>query len=89
MATLEKLTISLSAEMLAEVQTTVEKGEFTNTSEAIGEAIRHWQRARNAIAHSDHELSRLVAEGQEGGAAIDGDVAIKRLRAKYSAMSAK
>ncbi len=75
--------------MLAEVKTAVEKGEFTNSSEAIGEALLHWQHARNVIAHSDHELGRLVAEGRESGAVIDGDVAIERLRAKYSAMSAK
>jgi antitoxin ParD1/3/4 len=89
METLEKITISLSAEMLAEVKTAVDKGEFTDTSEVVRAALRQWQRTRNVIALPDDKLHHLVAEGRESDAAIDGDVAIERLRAKYSAMSAK
>ena len=89
MGALEKITISLPAEMLAEVKAAVRDGEFTNTSEAIREAIRHWKRARTVIALSDDELRRLVAEGRESGEAVDGETAIQRLRAKYSALSAE
>ncbi len=57
--TLEKITISLPAEMLAEIKAAVREGEFTNTSEAIRDAIRRWRSARTVIALSDEELRRM------------------------------
>ena len=41
MGAIEKITISLPAEMVAEIRAAVEAGEFTNTSEAIRDAVRH------------------------------------------------
>ena len=40
MSALEKITISLPAEMVAEIRAAVEAGEFANTSEAIRDALR-------------------------------------------------
>ena len=89
MSALEKITISLPAEMLAEVKAAVEAGEFTNTSEAIRDALRHWGRARRVVALNDEELRRLVAEGRASGEPVDGETALRRLRAKYAAMMAE
>ncbi len=50
MGALAKITISLPEEMLAEVKAAVEAGEFTNTSEAIRDALRQWRRARSVMA---------------------------------------
>ncbi len=88
MSALEKITISLPAEMLAEVKAAVEAGEFTNTSEAIREALRQWRRARQVIAVNEEELRRLVAEGRDSGDPLDGEGALRQLRAKYAAMMA-
>lgn len=88
MSALEKITISLPEEMVAEIKEAIEAGEFTNTSEAIRDALRHWRRARTVIALNDDELRRLVAEGRASGEPIDGEMALKRLRAKYAAMVA-
>ncbi len=88
MSAIEKITISLPAEMLAEVKAAVEAGEFTNTSEAIREALRQWRRARQVLAVNDEELRRLVAEGRDSGDPLDGEAALRRLRAKYAAMMA-
>lgn len=89
MSTIERITISLPAEMVAEIKAAVAAGEFTNTSEAIRDALRRWRRARTVIALSDAELRRLVAEGRESGEPVDGEAALKRLRAKYAALSAE
>jgi len=89
MSTLEKITISLPAEMLAEVKAAVRAGEFTNTSEAIRDALRRWRRARTVIALSDDDLRRLVAEGRDSGEAVDGEPALNALRAKYAALWAE
>lgn len=88
MSALEKITISLPKEMLTEIKRAVKAGEFTNTSEAIRDALRHWRRSRTVIALNDEELRRLVAEGRESGEPVDGEAALKRLREKYAAMSA-
>lgn len=89
MSKIEKITISLPAEMLSEIKAAVEAGEFTNTSEAVRDALRHWQRSRTVIALNDEELRRLVVEGRESGEAVDGKEALQRLRRKYAAMTAE
>ncbi len=88
MGAISKITISIPEEMLAEIRAAVDAGEFTNTSEAIRDAIRHWRRSRTVLALNDEELRRLVAEGRESGEPVDGDTVFARLRAKYAADSA-
>ena len=87
MSGLEKITISLPGEMLAEIKAAVAAGEFSNTSEAIRDALRHWRRPRTVIALSDEELRRLVAEGRASGEPVDGETVLKRLRAKHEAVA--
>ena len=89
MSRLEKITISLPGEMVAEIKAAVEAGEFTNTSEAVRDALRRWRGLRTVIALSEDELRRLVAEGKASGEPVDGEAALRRLRAKYAAMSAE
>jgi antitoxin ParD1/3/4 len=89
MSDIEKITISLPGEMVAEIKAAVEAGEFTNTSEVIRDALRQWRRSRTVIALNDEELRRLVAEGRDSGAPVDGEGALKRLRGKYAAMSGR
>jgi antitoxin ParD1/3/4 len=86
MGTIEKITISLPKEMVAEIKRAIKAGEFTNTSEAVREALRHWRRARTVIALNDEELRRLAAEGRDSGEPVEGEAALKRLRAKYTGM---
>ncbi len=88
MGALAKITISLPEEMLAEVKAAVEAGEFTNTSEAIRDALRQWRRARSVMALSDAELRRVVAKGLDGHQLAETDATLKRLRAKYTALLA-
>jgi antitoxin ParD1/3/4 len=87
MGALEKITISLPAEMLAEIKAAIGAGEFTNTSEVIRDALRQWRRARTVIALNDEDLRRLVAEGRGSGEPVDGETALHSLRAKYQAMA--
>ena len=87
MSDIAKITISLPEEMVAEIKEAVAAGEYTNTSEAIREALRQWRRSRTVIALNDEELRRLVAEGRASGEPVDGEAVLRRLRAKYAAMS--
>jgi len=83
----EKITISLPEEMLGDIKAAIDAGEFTNTSEAIRDALRQWKRSRTVIALNDAELRELVAEGRKSGKPVEGEPALKRLRAKYAAMT--
>jgi antitoxin ParD1/3/4 len=85
---IEKITISLPAEMIAEIRAAIEAGEFANVSEAVRDALRQWRRARAVIALNDEELRRLAAEGRESGDPVDGEATLRRLREKYAAMVA-
>ena len=87
MSAIGKITISLPAEMVAEIRAAVEAGEFTNTSEAIRDAVRHWRRSRTVITLNDDELHRLVADARTSGEPVDGEAALLHLRAKYAAMA--
>ena len=89
MGALDKITISLPREMVAEIKKAIKAGEYTNTSEAIRDALRHWRRARVVIAINDQELRRLVAEARKSGPPVEGEAVLKRLRAKYAALSAE
>jgi antitoxin ParD1/3/4 len=86
MSAIEKITISLPAEMIAELRAAIEAGEFTNVSEAVRDALRQWRRSRTVIALNDEELRRLVVEGRESGDPIDAEAVLRRLRDKYAAM---
>ncbi len=88
MGVLAKITISLPEEMLAEVKAAVEAGEYTNTSEAVRDALRQWRRARSVMALSDAELRRVVAKGLDTHQLAETDATLKRLRAKYTALLA-
>lgn len=43
MATIEKISVALPADMLGLVRAAVESGDYTTTSEVIREALREWK----------------------------------------------
>jgi antitoxin ParD1/3/4 len=50
MQSAEKMSITLTADMVRMLRETVADGEYTSTSEAIRDAIRVWHRARTEDA---------------------------------------
>ena len=46
MQSAEKISITMTSDMLQEVREAVQKGEFASTSEALRDAVRVWQRQR-------------------------------------------
>ena len=88
MGTLKRISVSLPQEMIAEIEASVEAGEYADTSEAIRDALRSWRRSRAVIAASNEELRRLVAEGRSSGDPVDGEVALTQLREKYARLVA-
>ena len=73
MPEIERLTITLPAEMAAEVKGAVEGGDYASSSEVVREALRDWKMKR---ALQMHELAALKADIDKGLA----DVAAGRVR---------
>lgn len=67
MATVEKITIALTAEMASSVRSAVAAGEYASTSEAIRDAVRQWQERRDLFGYRVEDLQALVQDGLESG----------------------
>ena len=63
MNTIERLTITLTAEIAEAVRTAVAAGEYASSSEVVREALRDWRHKR---ALQRHELAELRAQVQRG-----------------------
>jgi antitoxin ParD1/3/4 len=63
MSTIERMTITMPADMAAVVRSAVEGGDYASTSEVIREALRDWKSKR---AVQLHELEALKAEIDKG-----------------------
>jgi antitoxin ParD1/3/4 len=73
MSTIERLTVTMPADMAAVVKGAVEEGDYASTSEVVREALRDWK-AKRALRL--HELEALKAEIDRGLA----DVAAGRVK---------
>lgn len=60
---LERLTVTMPAEMAAAIKQAVEDGDYASTSEVVREAVRDWK-LRRQIALDD--LSALKADIDQG-----------------------
>ncbi|MGM0562447.1 MAG: type II toxin-antitoxin system ParD family antitoxin [Pseudomonadota bacterium] len=67
MATVEKITIALTAEQAECVREAVDAGEYASTSEAIRDAVREWRERRDLLGYTVEELRSFVQEGLESG----------------------
>lgn len=63
MATIERLTITLPADMAIVVKGAVEDGDYASTSEVIREAVRDWKLKRQLRLGQLSELKADIARG--------------------------
>jgi antitoxin ParD1/3/4 len=66
-STIERMTITMPAEMAAVVKDAVEGGDYASTSEVIREALRDWKSKRTLQLH---ELESLKADIDKGLAEV-------------------
>lgn len=85
MGAIERLTITMPAEMAATLRETVDGGQYASTSEIIREAVRDWTRARDADRRELDELRTLIRNGMESGPSIPADQVFAELREKIMA----
>ena len=79
MAKLERITVTMPAEMVAQLRAVVEQGRYATTSEVVREALRDWAAERE---RRESALAALRAEIEKGlaGPFHDGEEVLAELR---------
>ncbi len=81
MSTIERMTITVPAEMAAVLRQTVAGGEYASTSEVVREALRDWTRRRDAERRDLEALRDAIRAGLESGPGIPAEDVYAELRA--------
>jgi antitoxin ParD1/3/4 len=83
MSKVEKLSVALTPDMVAELRAAVDSGDYGSVSEVVRDALRDWRLRRKFETLETDELRRLAQEGMNSGPELDADDVFARLRARY------
>ena len=83
MANVEKLSIALTPDMVADVRAAVDSGDYGSVSEVVRDALRDWRLRRRIETLQTEELRRLVQLGIDSGASLDADAVFARLHTRF------
>lgn len=84
MAAAEKISITLTPEMLRLVEAAVEAGEFASLSEALRDAVRVWTREREERAERLEAIRARIRQSMEDPRPpISGDELDRRMDALF------
>jgi antitoxin ParD1/3/4 len=81
MSTIERLTITVPAEMAASVRQAVEAGGYASTSEVVREALRDWTRHHDTERRELEALREAIRVGFDSGPGIPAEDVYAELRA--------
>jgi Arc/MetJ-type ribon-helix-helix transcriptional regulator len=81
-----KITISLPAEVVADLETAVAEGRYVSMDAAIAEALAEADYRRFEAEIGIPRLRELLEEA-EAGPTVDGNAVFDRLIAKYESMA--
>jgi len=84
MSAIERMTITMPAEMAATLRQTVAGGEYASTSEVVREALREWTRARDIERRDLQSLREAIQAGLNSGPGIPAEEVFAELRARYA-----
>ena len=83
----QKISVALTPELVAMVNSAVDAGEFASASEVIRDALRGWNGRRAERAEAMEEVRRAWHEGLASGPAVDADIVMTRLQARLAESS--
>ena len=84
MSAIERMTITMPAEMAATLRQTVAGGEYASTIEVVREALREWTRARDIERRDLESLREAIQAGLNSGPGIPAEEVFAELRARYA-----
>lgn len=85
MPAVERMTITMPAELAETLRQTVAGGEYASTSEVVREALREWTRRRDVERQDLEALRAAIRAGLDSGPALPADQVFAELRARYAA----
>lgn len=77
----ERVTVTVTPEMAAEMRATVDGGEYASTSEIVREALRDWSRGRDQERRELEALREAVRIGDASGPGIPAEEVFAELHA--------
>lgn len=80
MSAIERLTITMRAEMAVALRQTVSGGEYASTSKVVREALREWTRHRDAGRRDLETLREAIRAGDKSGPGIPAGEVFAELR---------
>ncbi len=84
----EKISIALPPEMVAQVRQAVETGEYASSSEVVRDALRDWTYKRHLQQQGIAELRQLWLEARNNDApGVPAEDVLDRLERKYQAIA--
>ena len=87
MPAIERMTITMPAELAETLRHTVAGGEYASTSEVVREALREWTRRRDVERQDLEALRAAIKAGLDSGPALPADQVFAELRARYAPKS--
>jgi antitoxin ParD1/3/4 len=88
LATIEKMSIALPPEMVAQVREAVDSGEYASNSEVVRDALRDWTHKRTLRRQGIDELRSIWQQAlQDPGCGVDADEVLDRLERKYQSLA--
>ena len=78
----ERLSISLPADLVAEMRAVVAHGDYASLNDVVRAALRDWRLRRKIEVLEIEELRLLLEQEIENGAGLEGDTVFARLRAR-------
>jgi len=84
MPTVERMTITMPAEMAETLRETVAGGEYASASEVVREALRDWTRHRAAERRDLEALRTAIRAGLDSGKAVPADRVFAELHTRYA-----
>ena len=88
MRTIEKISIALPPEMIAQLRQAVDAGEYSSSSEAVRDALRDWTHKRQLQQNGIAELRQLWQQARaDTSPGLDPGQVFNELERKYQAIA--
>ena len=88
MPSVEKISVALPPEMVAQLRQAVESGEYASSSEVVRDALRDWNSRRQMEQRGAAELRQLWREARaDRSPGLDPDEVFDALERKYQAIA--
>jgi len=83
MSKLERITVTMPAEMAARLRAAVERGEYATTSEVVREALRDWSSEQDRI-NTENAAMREMLDRVSKGPSLPAEEVFAQVRAHVS-----